>query len=176
MKVVVIVKGESENFEGTLKVYIRLPRFFMPGKMADVLFNNYSKDKFPIKVMKLILDPEGLFNKYKGLPLDTEIDHYLEIYDNRYNGLEKVLTPKMVRSIILNESTDETVSNPTQYYSIIDPMYLAGLKCDEYARVSTFDSDITIDDFLKSTDNHLRSKRILKEIMKISAQNEQKSE
>lgn len=176
MKVVVIVRGESENFEGTIKVYIRLPRFFISEKMADVLFNNYSKDKFPIKVMKLILDPEGLFNKYRGLPLDTEIDNYLEIYDNRYNGLEKVLTPKMVRSIILNEITDEAISNPTQYYSIVDPFYLIGLKCDEHAKVSTFDSDITIDDFLRSTDNHLGNKRILKEIMKISAQNEQKSE
>lgn len=176
MKVVVIAKGESENFEGTLKVYIRLPRFFIPEKMADVLFNGYSRGKFPVKVMKLVLDPDGLFDKYRGLPLDTEIDHYLEIYDNRYKGLEKVLTPKMIRSIILNESTDEVISNPTQYYSIIDPMDLAGLKCDEHAKVSTFDFGLTIDDFLESTDNHLRSKKILKEIIKISAQNEQKSE
>ena len=49
MKVVTIVRGESENFEGTIKVYIRLPRFFIPEKMADVLFNNYSKDKFQLK-------------------------------------------------------------------------------------------------------------------------------
>jgi hypothetical protein len=175
MKVVVIAKGESENFEGTLKVYIRLPRFFIPKKMADVLFNSYWKPNIPVKVMKLILDPEGFFKKYKESELDTEIDPYLEIYDNRYNKLEKVLTPKMVRSIILNEITDEDLT-PTQYYSIIDPMVLAGLKCDEYAKVSTFDSDITIEDFLESRDNHLGSKKILKEIMKLSSQNEQKSE
>ena len=175
MKVVVIAKGESDNFEATLKVYIRLPRFFIPEKLADVLFNSYKKYDIPVKVMKLILDPEGLFKKYKELPLDTEIDHYLEIYDNRYNKLEKVLTPKMVRSIILNESPDED-QTPTQYYSIIDPMYLAGLKCDEHAKVSTLYPDLTIEDFLESKDNHLGNKRVLKEIMELSAQNEQKSE
>lgn len=175
MKVVVIAKSESDNFEGTLKVYIRLPRFFIPEKIADVLFSSYRNYNIPVKVMKLILDPEGLFNKFRGLPLDTEIDHYLEIYDNRYNKLEKVLTPKMIRSIILNEITDEDLT-PTQFYSIIDPMDLAGLKCDEHANVSTLYPDLTIEDFLESRDNHLGSKKILKEIMKLSSQNEQKSE
>lgn len=175
MKVVVIAKSESENFEATLKVYIRLPRFFLPGKIADVLFNSYNRDNIPVKVMKLVLDPERLFKKCKELPLDTEINHYLEIYDNRYNKLEKVLTPKMVRSIILNENPDENLT-PTQYYSIIDPMYLAGLKCDEHANVSIFELDLTIEDFLESRDNHLGNKKILKEIIKLSSQNEQKSE
>lgn len=175
MKVVVIAKDESDNFERTLKVYIRLPRFFIPEKIADALFNSYKNYKIPVKVMKLILDSEGLFNKFRGLPLDTEIDHYLEIYDNRYNKLEKVLTSKMIRSIILNESPDEYLT-PTQFYSIIDPMDLAGLKCDEHAKVSTLYIDLTIENFLESRDNHLGSKRVLKEIMKLSSQNEQKSE
>ena len=168
MKVILLTDNYDNHNNSTTKLYIRLPKFSIPSKIASAAFSGWSDPSSELKVFRDIEDPDE-FIKVIHDPINKkaleEVDCYLEVFDTDLFNVHKTITNKFIKGILLKSSY--TLGDYERFYSLVSPdiirIYLLNSRLIRDER----NIELTLEEFLGGENSSI-DKKILWQIINYS--------
>lgn len=159
MKVILLTDNYDNHNNSTTKLYIRLPKFSIPSKIASAAFSGWLDPSSELKVFRDIEDPDefikvihDLINK-KAL---EEVDCYLEVFDTDLIDVHKTITSKFIKSILLKSSY--TLGDYERFYSLVSPNIIRTYLLNSRLIRDERNIELTLEEFLGGENSSIDEK------------------
>lgn len=168
MKVILLTNNYDNHNNSTTKLYIRLPKFSIPSKIASAAFSGWSDPSSELKVFRDIEDPDE-FIKVIHDPINKKalekVDCYLEVFDTDLFNVHKTITDKFIKSILLKSSY--TLGDYERFYSLVSPDVIRTYSLNSRLIRDERNIELTLEEFLGGENSSI-DKKILWQIINYS--------
>lgn len=168
MKVILLTNNYDNHNNSTTKLYIRLPKFSIPSKIASAAFSRWSDPSSELKVFRDIEDPDE-FIKVIHDPINKKalekVDCYLEVFDTDLFNVHKTITDKFIKSILLKSSY--TLGDYERFYSLVSPDVIRTYSLNSRLIRDERNIELTLEEFLGGENSSI-DKKILWQIINYS--------
>lgn len=168
MKVILLTDNCDNHNNSTTKLYICLPKFSIPSKIASAAFSEWSDPSSELKVFRDIEDPDE-FIKVIHDPINKkaleEVDCYLEVFDTDLFNVHKTITNKFIKSILLKSSY--TLGDYERFYSLVSPDIIRTYLLNSRLIRDERNIELTLEEFLGGENSSI-DKKILWQIINYS--------
>lgn len=168
MKVILLTYNYDNHNNSTTKLYIRLPKFSIPSKIASAAFSGWLDPSSELKVFRDIEDPDE-FIKVIHDPINKkaleEVDCYLEVFDTDLIDAHKTITNKFIKSILLKSSY--TLGDYERFYSLVSPDIIRTYLLNSRLIRDERNIELTLEEFLGGENSNI-DKKILWQIINYS--------
>lgn len=165
MKVILLTDNYDNHNNSVTKLYIRLPKFSIPSKIASAAFSGWSDPSSDLKVYRDIEDPDEFIKEIHN-PINKkaleEVDCYLEVFDTDLFNVHKTITNRFIKNLLLNNRY--TLGDYERFYSLVSPDIIRTYLLDDRLTKDERNIELTLEELL-SGENSSIDKKILWQII-----------